>query len=192
MESPQDSLKLLRAYDLPKKEIIKYNDRNKKIAIKGVINTLKEKDAVYISSAGTPGISDPGADLVGDARKNGIEVSVIPGPSALACAIAMSGMRLREFMFVSFPPKKPGQLRNFFKKFHEQKTAVIFFESTHRIIKTIEAVGDVVPEAQVFVAKEMTKMFEKYFSGTSQEVLGQLKKDPKNIKGEFTVIVNFE
>jgi len=192
MESPQDSLKLLRAYDIPKKEIIKYNDRNKKVAIREIVATLKEKDAAYISSAGTPGVSDPGADLVKTARENGIETTVIPGPSALACAVAMSGMRLREFTFVSFPPKKPGQLRNFLRSFQEKKTAVIFFESTHRIIKTIEAIADIAPDAQVFVAKEMTKMFEKYFEGNPKEILAKFQEDSKNIKGEFTVIVNFD
>lgn len=191
MESPADSIKLLNAYDIKGKEIVRYNDRNKKIAGGKILKILEEKDAAYISSAGTPGISDPGQDLVKMARENGIAVNVIPGPSALISAVAVSGIRAREFTFISFPPKKSGQLKNVFEKYKNEKGVLAFFESPYRVLKTLEAANGVAPESNVFVAKEMTKMFENYFWGSPRDVIGELKKNPKNLKGEFTIIIDF-
>lgn len=192
IESPQDSLKLLRAYEIPKKEIIKYNDRNKEKVTGRIIELLKKSDAAFLSSAGTPGVSDPGSDLVRAARDQGIKTVIVPGASALAAAIAMSGMRMREFTFISFPPKKQGQLRNFLRSYAEKESVLVFFESTHRIVKSIEAIRDVMPNAHVCVAKEMTKMFEGYIEGTPEEVLEKFFQDQKLTKGEFVVLVDFK
>lgn len=191
MESPQDSMKLLRAYSIGPKEIVKYNDKNSRKVLPKILEILKEKNVAYISSAGTPGISDPGQELVKSARENKIGVNVIPGPSALISAIAVSGIRAREFTFVSFPPKKTGQLKKLFEKYKNEGGVVSFFESPYRILKTLEAVKDVDAQSHVFAAKEMTKMFENYFWGTPEEVTGKLKENSKNLKGEFTVIVDF-
>ena len=120
----------------------------------------------------------------------GIKISVIPGPSALISAVAMSGMRMREFTFLSFLPKKKGQISNLFLKYKNEKSNIAFFESTFRITKTIETLLEVAPDCEVFVAKEMTKIFENYFKGKPQEVLEKLKEG-KNSKGEFVVIVSF-
>jgi 16S rRNA (cytidine1402-2'-O)-methyltransferase len=190
-ESPEDSVKLLNAYEIKGKGLFKYNDRNMRQVQGKVEEILKSGDVAYITSAGTPGISDPGQELVKTARNLGIEVRIIPGPSALVSAIAVSGLRSRQFTFISFPPKKPGQLRNLFKDFLQKKETLVFFESTHRIVKTVEAVNEVAPKCSLFVAKEMTKMFENYFLGFPDEVLDKLRSSPKNIKGEFVVIIDF-
>ncbi len=190
-ESPEDSVKLLNAYDIKGKGLFKYNDRNMRSASGKVEEILKNGDVAYITSAGTPGISDPGQELVKIARSLDIEVRVVPGPSALVSAIAASGIRARQFTFISFPPKKPGQLRNLFKEFSEKKETLVFFESTHRILKTVEAIGEVSSGCELFVAKEMTKLFENYFVGSPDEVLNKLKSNPKNIKGEFVVMADF-
>jgi len=190
-EDVRDALRLLSAYSMRGKRVVKYNDRNKKRVIKGILNLLEHNDAVYISSAGTPGISDPGADLVKAAREAGVEMAVVPGPSALVSALALSGIRAREFTFASFLPKKQGQLKRMLEQHKERKTVLVFFESPYRIVKTLSALGDVAPASFVCVAKEMTKVFERYFTGTPAQVLAQLQESPKNTKGEFTVVVNF-
>lgn len=189
-ESPMASLKLLSFYNI-KKEIIRYNDKNKKFASNKILKILKGKNAAYISSAGTPSISDPGQDLVKMGRENDIEVNVIPGPSALISAIAVSGIRAREFTFVSFPPKKQGQLKNLFLKYQKEKAVLAFFESPYRVLKTLKILNETTPESFVFVAKEMTKMFENYFWGAPKEVIDKISKNPKNLKGEFTIVVEF-
>lgn len=192
-ESPKDSLKLLNHYGI-RKEIIPYNDRNKQRTIGKILNLLsgeEGKNAAYISSAGTPGISDPGQDLVKAARQAGIGVNTIPGPSALVSALAVSGIRARQFTFISFPPKKAGPLLKIFGKYKSEENVVAFFESPYRVVKTMEVLYKAAPESYVFAAKEMTKMFENYFYGTPQEVISQLQEKPKNLKGEFTIIVDF-
>lgn len=190
-ESITDAMRLLNALKIEKKKIIKYNDRNKKVALNQIIEIAKENDVAYITSAGMPGISDPGSDLIAQAQKEGIPASIIPGPSALSSAIAMSGIRAREFTFISFPPKKDGQLKNVLTKYAQEKTVLVFFESTHRILKTLNVLNNNFPSVYICVAKEMTKIFEEYISGTSQEVLDQFAKDPKKTKGEFTVVIDF-
>jgi len=190
-ESPNDSVKLLSAYQIKGKRILKFNDRNKKQALGDILEIVKDKDCAYISSAGTPGISDPGQDLVALARKNGIDVRVIPGPSALISAIAMSGIRARQFTFVSFPPKKQGQLKKLFEEFAERKEVLVFFESTHRILKTLAVLAESFDSADVFVAKEMTKIFENYFRGKPAEIIEKFKQNPKSAKGEFVIVVDF-
>ncbi|MFA6494997.1 MAG: 16S rRNA (cytidine(1402)-2'-O)-methyltransferase [Candidatus Paceibacterota bacterium] len=191
MESPQDSMRLVRAYALPQKEIIKYNERNRKRMEAEVLTVLQEKDAAYITSAGMPGISDPGEDLVRLARAHSVPVNVVPGPSALTAALALSGLPIREFSFISFPPKKEGQLKKLFVEYAERKTTLVFFESPFRIVKTIAALEKTVPDVRVFVAKELTKMFENSFEGMPADVLAQLATSPKNTKGEFVVVVAF-
>ncbi len=190
-ESVADARKLLNAYDIKGKRVEKYNDRNKRTATQKIIELLKTFDAAYISSAGTPGISDPGTDLVRAARDKGITVRAIPGPSALTALLSVSGIRARQFTFLSFPPKKQGKLKKLFEEYKQREEVMIFFESTHRIVKTLNLLNDVSPDVHVFVGKEITKMFETYFEGTPSEVVAQLEKSPKNIKGEFSVIVDF-
>jgi len=190
-ESPNDSMRLLNAYEIKGKKIYKYNDRNKKGVEKNIVEILQEKEVAYISSAGTPGISDPGEDLVKIARENDIKVNVIPGASALVSAIAGSGLRSREFTFISFPPKKSGQLKNLFKKYQELKTTLVFFESPYRVVKTLEYLNEICPDSQVCVAKEITKMFENYFVGNPAKVLLEMAKSQKNLKGEFVIVAQF-
>lgn len=190
-ESPSDSLRLLNSFEIKGKKIIKYNDRSKKEMESKILPILKENDACYISSAGTPGISDPGADLVNFTRLNGILVRIIPGPSALVSAIAGSGIRARQFTFVSFPPKKQGQLKKLFSEYKEKKEVLVFFESTYRIEKTLNILNEAAPECRVCLAKEITKIFENYLVGVPEEILKQLKDDLKLLKGEFVFVIEF-
>jgi 16S rRNA (cytidine1402-2'-O)-methyltransferase len=191
MESPADSKPLLHVLGIAGKKIFKYNEINSKRVLSQALELLRESDCAYISSAGTPGISDPGADLVRAARETGIEVRIIPGPSALVSAIAASGIRAREFSFVSFLPRKEGQLKKLLEKYRDMETVLVFFESPFRIVKTMKLLEVAAPNAFVCAAKEMTKLFENYFTGTPGEVVSMLEANAKNAKGEFTVVVDF-
>lgn len=191
MESPTDSKPLLNALGISGKRIIKYNDINSRRVLAGVVEELKDADGAYISSAGTPGISDPGADLVREARRAGIGINVIPGPSALVSAIAGSGIRADQFTFISFLPRKAGPIKKIFEVYRDEEAVLGFFESPFRIVKTLEIVTQVAPECYVCAAKEITKMFENYFTGTPSEVCEMLLQNSKNAKGEFTVVIDF-
>ena len=191
MESPLDSSKLLRAFNVPKKRTIKFNDQNAKRMLRPTIEEIVDKQAVYITSAGMPTISDPGAMLVKAAREEGIGISVIPGPSAAITAFAGSGILSTEFTFIGFLSRKQSHIEKICKTHEERESVVITYESPFRIMKTMEIVEKNVPHAHVCVAKELTKMFEAYFFGTPAEIIKKLAENPKNTKGEFVVIIDF-
>lgn len=191
-ESPEITKKLLNHYEIKPKQIIKYNDRNKKKITGQIIEILKQRDAAYLTSAGTPGISDPGADLVKECRQNNIKVIPLAGPSALIAALSISGIQIRLFSFISFPPKKEGQFKNLLKKYAERKEVLVFFESPYRILKTLKIIEKEFPAARIFLTKELTKFFENYFWGAASEIIKILEADPKLLKGEFTMIIDFQ
>lgn len=144
----------------------------------------------FVSDAGTPGISDPGALLVRMVREKCPEATIeaIPGPSALATALSISGIQGSSFHFLGFLPHKKGRLTAF-RRIAETEEPVVFFESTHRILKTLESLKEHVPQKRVTIARELTKFFEEVVTGAPEEVIAELAKDTKRTKGEFVVIV---
>ncbi len=141
------------------------------------------QQVAYISDAGTPGISDPGARLVQQARQAGFMVRTVPGPSALTALMALSGYE-GSFAFLGFLERKPGALIKQTKALLDQNLAVVFFESPHRIQKSMAVLAAAFPDAQIFLAREITKAYEEHFDGKLTEVLEKLgRKD--HWKGEF-------
>ena len=150
-----------------------------------VIRLLEEgKNAALVSDAGTPGISDPGSRLVRTVRDVGLRVETIPGPSALTAALSIAGVPADEFIFLGFPPHKKGR-ETFFKRVLSEERTVVFYESTHRILKALESLGN----ESVIVLRELTKIYEEVLEGTAQQILEILKTTPEKQKGEFVVIV---
>ncbi len=144
------------------------------------------KDVALVSDAGTPGISDPGYVLVQAALEADVVVSPIPGPSAVITALCASGMPTDKYLYLGFLPVKKGR-QTLFKKMAESPYTVVFYESPHRLRKTLEQLSDFIPaDAKVVVAKELTKIYENYYRGNLKEVLDQL---PESIKGEYVVMI---
>ncbi len=146
------------------------------------------KDLALVSDAGTPGISDPGMVLVSEVRKRlpHVQVVAIPGASALTAAISIAGRPLHEFVFLGFLPHKKGR-QTIFEEIKTGDRPYVFYESPHRIEKTLESLKDI-PKT-VTILREITKMFESYVSGTAEEVLLSFKHNPDTLRGEFVVIV---
>lgn len=190
VEKWTDSIKLLKYYEIKPAQIISYDDRNAKRLTPRVLELAKDKEVALITSAGMPGVSDPGTLLVKAAREEGLEISVIPGVSALTSAISLSGWE-GEFHFVGFLPKKKGQIEKMINRAKEGDYILIFFESTYRLKKTLEFLREKFSEADVLVAKELTKQFEQVLKGTPAELVTRLEAEPKLTKGEFTVLVRF-
>jgi 16S rRNA (cytidine1402-2'-O)-methyltransferase len=142
-----------------------------------------------VSDAGTPGISDPGVYLVQRARAAGVLIEVIPGASAVTAAVSLAGISGNQFIFLGFVPQKKGRA-TFFNTLHEYEVPVVFFESTHRILKALESLRQSLPEAKVSIARELTKLHEELLVGTAQEILEILTDTPVKQKGEFVVIVD--
>ncbi|HVT75315.1 MAG TPA: 16S rRNA (cytidine(1402)-2'-O)-methyltransferase [Candidatus Paceibacterota bacterium] len=147
------------------------------------------QDLALVTDAGTPGISDPGMLLVSEVRSRLPEADIVavPGPSALAAAVSIAGKPLHEFVFLGFLPHKKGRQT----LFEEMKTGArpyVFYESPHRIEKTLESLR--VVGKNVTILREITKMHESYVSGTAEEVIKAFKDNPGTLRGEFVVIVS--
>lgn len=154
-----------------------------------VIVELKSgKNAAFVTDAGTPGISDPGNQLVSAALQNGICVIPIPGVSSLTALASVAGIDLGRFVFFGFPPHKKGR-ETFFKEVAAFVFPVVYFESPHRLVKNLELLKALAPEKNIILGRELTKMFEEIVRGNVSEVLEYFQKNPKKVKGEIAVIV---
>ncbi|NCS99211.1 16S rRNA (cytidine(1402)-2'-O)-methyltransferase [Candidatus Parcubacteria bacterium] len=193
--------KLLKHYEI-KTKTYSFHEHSNDDVYEKILEQLKDgKDFALVSDAGTPGISDPGSRLINFLREkeNAGEISdlniiPLPGASALSSAVSVAGLHGSEFYFAGFAPKKKGK-QTFLKSLPELTDkfgAVVFFESGHRILKTIKGVEEFYPatktEPKITLAKELTKIHEKIIKGTSVEIINYLN-DEKHQKGEFVVIV---
>ena len=140
-----------------------------------------------VSDAGMPGISDPGHRLIRACVEQGIPVTVLPGPSAVTTALVGSGFPSDRFFFGGFLPVKSGRRATELARAAERDGTSIYFESPHRILRSLEALKECCPERQVCVARELTKTFEDYRRGTPAEVIAHYEKHPP--KGEITLLI---
>lgn len=167
---------------------ISYHQHSEVGKIDFLISKLKEgKNVALVSDAGTPGISDPGGLLVKAAVQQGIKVESVPGPSAVAAALSVSGLPTDRFLFLGFLPHKKGK-ETLIKEIIEAKQTVIFYESVHRILKTLEQLRAFGLNREMVVGRELTKKFETIYRGKINEVLEKLGGD--EVKGEFVVIID--
>jgi 16S rRNA (cytidine1402-2'-O)-methyltransferase len=153
-----------------------------------LLGLLREgKSIALVTDAGTPGISDPGFLLVRDARAEGIAVVPIPGPSAVTAALSAAGLPADRFIFEGFLPMRPGRRRARLERARDAELTVVFYESPHRIASTLEAVREVFGDAEVTVARELTKQFEEIVTAPVSQHLVRLEK--AGGRGEFTVVI---
>ncbi|MFA6254377.1 MAG: 16S rRNA (cytidine(1402)-2'-O)-methyltransferase [Candidatus Paceibacterota bacterium] len=191
VEKWTDSIKLLKHFAIGQKEIINFDERNqRKITPKILAKLEAGEEATLITSAGMPGVSDPGAYLVSACHERGISVIPVPGPSALSTAISTTGFT-GSFWFVEFLPRTRGKIVKILKQAEELETNLVCFESTYRLEKTLKLIDELYPENKVFLGKEMTKKFEQYLVDTASNFLFKIKADKYFTKGEFTLIIHF-
>jgi len=181
---------LLKHYSIETK-LKRYDAHASERVHERVLEDLKEgKHIALVSDAGTPGVSDPGVLLVSRTREAGARIEVIPGPSAVTAAFSISGLTGNNFMFLGFVPHKKGR-ETFFKSIATYEIPVIFYESTHRILKALESMKTFLPErSHVIIARELTKMFEEVVTGSPQEVFQYFTDHPDHVRGEFVVLVD--
>ncbi len=184
--------KLLAHYEI--KTILRRYDAHTKVGThEHILEDLANgRHIALVSDAGTPGISDPGVLLVAKVRENLPEVTIetIPGASALTAAFAIAGLVGNQFTFLGFVPHKKGR-ETFFKSLEKYEMPVIFYESVHRIMKTLQSLQDHQPETTyITVARELTKLHEEVVQGTPAEVLEYFTENPDKQRGEFVVIVS--
>ena len=154
-----------------------------------ILTLLKEgKSVAYVSDAGTPGVSDPGNKLVEQAVAENFVVVPIPGASALATLISVSGIDMQKFSFLGFPPHKKGR-ETFFKEVAVSEIPVLYYDSPHRVIKNILLLQTFAPAKKIILGRELTKMFEEIVRGNAEEIEAYFSQNPTKMKGEFSVIV---
>ena len=189
-EDTRTSNKLLANYGI-KKKLISIHQHNEKDKTEFLINELiNGKSIAYLSDAGTPAISDPGAYLVNQAIKLGIKVSPIPGSSSLVAAFSVAGIESTQFQFYGFLPNSSSKAKKSIKVIYNQPLPTIIFESPHRILKTLSLVRDIFgPKHTIFVARELTKIYETIYKDNVLSIIERLEKHPKEQKGEFVIIL---
>jgi 16S rRNA (cytidine1402-2'-O)-methyltransferase len=187
-EDTRRSLKLLNHYGIKKPLISCHGHNEEKISARILALLRQGKDVAYISDAGTPGVSDPGGRLVRQARNAGFPVTPLPGPSAFAALMSVSGFPGKTLTFEGFLSPKSGRRRSRLRELLDRNEAFILYESVHRIIKLLRDIADLEPERLIFVAREMTKEFEEYIEGSAEEI--SLNFEQKTPKGEFAVLVS--
>jgi 16S rRNA (cytidine1402-2'-O)-methyltransferase len=169
------------------KPLTSYYEYNKLVKGEYLLKLLKDgKKIALVSDAGTPGISDPGFSLIKDVLEAGIKITSIPGPTALIAALSISGFPTHKFFFDGFLPIKTSGRKKRLKELLGMDTTVIFYESPHRIVKTLEDMKEILGDRPIAIVREVTKMFEEVLRSNSSE-LCQRFKDTKP-KGEFVVI----
>ena len=187
-EDTRVSGKLLKHYEIDTK-MKRYDAHTSEKVHEDVMADLAEgKHVALVSDAGTPGVSDPGVLLVARAREAGGRIDTIPGPSAVTAAFSIAGIAGNQFTFLGFAPQKKGR-ETFFRELVESDVPTIFFESTHRIMKTLQHLSELVTSKNIVIGRELTKMHEEVVRGSAGEVLRYFEENPEHQRGEFVVIV---
>jgi len=177
---------LLQRHDI-RTPTISFHEHNERQRTGALLRRLEAGDAVAIvSDAGTPLISDPGARLVEAALQAGIRVEPIPGPSAVAAALAASGLDTGRFTFVGFSPARAGARSRWFESLRDVPGVLVYFEAPQRIRGSLEDLRRILGERQIVVARELTKIHESITRAWVSEVLA----NPLPERGEFTIIVS--
>lgn len=185
-ENPSNSLKLLQNFNISKK-LIQVNAVHEDQMSNNILKLLKEDhDVAFISDAGFPCISDPGSILVKLCVENDIEVTTVGGNSAFLNGLLGSNIDTTRFTFVGFLSSKPGTLKNELENYKNRCETLIFYESSHRIVDTLNIMYQVFGERKVCVAKELTKMYETYIRFTLHENITLTNEQQK---GEFVIIL---
>lgn len=182
-EDTRVTAKLLAALDIQVTMRALHEHTDSRV-LQGVIDDVRAgKHVAYVSDAGTPGIADPGGKLVAMAAAAGVRIVPIPGPNAVATALSIAGVPGDRYFFAGFPPHKKGR-QTFFADVAAREETVVLYESTHRIMKTLEALPQ---DRHVVVCRELTKLHETVYRGIIPEIVQQLQAT--STKGEFVIVI---
>ena len=186
VESFEKSKKLFQKYNVSAPIVINnvFNESNKLDYIISKIQSVEH--SCLISDSGTPGISDPGFLIIRKCVELQIPVSCLPGPTALIPALIQSGFACEKFVFEGFLPKKKGKRKRLEALFQELRS-IIIYESPHRILKTLGVFQELIPNREIVVVKELTKIHEKLYRGKPNNVIKQLNSS--SLKGEYVIIL---
>ncbi|MBX7213012.1 MAG: 16S rRNA (cytidine(1402)-2'-O)-methyltransferase [Thermoflexales bacterium] len=164
-----------------------YHEHNKGGREGALLQALERGDVALVSDAGSPGISDPGFELVNAALAAGHTVSPVPGPSAVIAAVSASGLPTDQFVFVGFAPRRAGALADWVAQLRTETRTTVLYEAPHRIGETVAALAAAFPSRGLCLARELTKRFETFWRGRCDEAVAHLQAHPP--RGEFVVVL---
>ncbi len=202
-EDTRMTRKLLDRHKIEGKSLLSYHSQSGLAKEEKIFSLLEEgKNLALVSDAGTPGISDPGSFLISRIRDRfaiagsdpaiapAVTIEPIPGPSAVTTALSGAGVPCSDFLFLGFLPHKKGR-ETLFGEIATSERTVVFYESPHRIMKTLGKLAEILSESRrVVVARELTKIHEEFVRGTPQEVLNYYTEHADKVRGEFVVVVS--
>ncbi|MDD3336648.1 MAG: 16S rRNA (cytidine(1402)-2'-O)-methyltransferase [Eubacteriales bacterium] len=191
-EDTRVTMKLLNAFDIqtPITSCHEHNEKSKAAQI--VARMLAENmDVAVTTDAGTPCISDPGSILAHEAIANGVSVLAIPGATAMASALSVSGMEIEEFTFYGFLPRQKSELKEKLTEMARRSKIAVVHESPHRVIELLETLQALLPHTEVSASCDLTKKFEYTCRGTVDAVLGELRSNPKADRGEYCLCLRW-
>ena len=190
-EDTRQTVKLLNHFKI-KKPLLSYFQHSKISRIEQIAENLRSgRKLALVTDAGTPGIADPGGKLIKELRGilgEELKIIPIPGPNAAVAALSISGLPANRFLFLGFPPSKKGR-QKFFGEVAQAEHTVVFYESSHRILKTLKELALLAPERETIVCRELTKMFETIYRGKLEDILAKLNENQNNLKGEFVIVL---
>lgn len=187
-EDTRRTRKLLSHFGIAARDLIVLNEQTERRKVPEVVTMISQgRTVVLVSDAGMPGLSDPGYRLVRECVAAGMEVGVVPGPSAVVTALAVSGLPPGRFVFEGFLPRKPGDRRKRIEALADETRTIVLFESPHRISATLDDLLDVLGDRRVSLGRELTKMYEEVLRGPVSEVAAALAAKPP--RGEITLVV---
>ena len=187
-EDTRHSGLLLKHFGI-KKPFVSYHEHNEAARTAELVERLaRGENIALITDAGMPGISDPGLRLIRECIKRELPFTIIPGPSAILTALLGSGFSTERFSFRGFVPVKSGRRERELQAAAERQETTIFFESPYRLVKTLEACANIMPDRQLCVARELTKKFEEFRRGTGAELL--VHYQAHSPKGEIVLLIS--
>lgn len=186
-EDTRQSVKLLNHYNI-KTPLTSYHEHNKDTKGPQLIAMLKDgKDIAIVTDAGMPGISDPGEDLIRLCYQNNVEVTIVPGATAVITALVLSGLNARSYIFEGFLPKNKKQRKEVLKRASNETRTIVFYEAPHHLLDTLEEIFESCGNRNTAVIRELTKKHETVERGALFDIIEHFKVNPP--KGEFVIVV---
>lgn len=188
-EDTRVTRKLLSHYDIHV-PMVSYRQHTRGAQAEEILDIIKQgKNVALVSDAGTPGISDPGHELIAMCIAEGVQIDVVPGPTALIAALVISGMPTSHFAFDGFPPRKDSERRAFFRSIKNDTRTILLYESPMRLQRTLETMRDELGgNRQVAIVREITKIFQEVFRGTIIEAIEHF--GASHVRGEIVIVLH--
>ena len=188
-EDTRNTIRLLNHFEI-KGHLTSYHEYNKIDKAYELCEKVKEgKNIAFVSDAGMPAISDPGYELVEIAYKEGLEVTVVPGASAVVSALAISGISSRRFAFEGFLPADKNEKKEILTELSQESRTIILYEAPHRLLKTLKELFEYMGDRNIAIVREITKLHEEVLKGRLAEIISDYESEKVAIRGEYVLVI---